>query len=122
MTIANYHLLPRHTSLTMASGVLNVELICSAQGPENARSLPAYHAFTGADNNERFSRIGKLTWFQKYLSASNTVVAAFTSLCNDDMLQEKDFTELSSVVCTAYCPCGIDIQDIPELKWYLGLG
>jgi len=38
-------------------------------GPERAKVLPAFHAFTGADNTGRFSRIGKATWLQVYTKA-----------------------------------------------------
>ena len=62
LVIAHYDLLLRNTSLTMATGVVEVQPIWTGLGSERAKALTAFPAFTGADNTGRFSRIGKATW------------------------------------------------------------
>ena len=64
LVTANYHLLLKKTSMSMASGVEDIEPLWQALGKERAMALSAFHAFTGADNTGRFSRIGKSTWLQ----------------------------------------------------------
>lgn len=118
LAIANYHLLPRHTSISMASSVVQIEPIWKALGEERAQALPAFHAFTGADNTGRFARLGKAKWFQCYLKADD-MVAAFATLCTDTELSEDLYTTLARFVCSAYCPNGVNISSIPELRWHL---
>ncbi len=119
LAIANYHLLPRHTSISMASSVIQIEPIWKALGEERAQALPAFHAFTGADNTGRFARLGKAKWFQCYLKADDDIVAAFATLCTDAELSEDLYTTLARFVCSAYCPKGVNISSIPELRWHL---
>ncbi|KAJ8024393.1 hypothetical protein HOLleu_34294 [Holothuria leucospilota] len=59
LAIANYHLLPGNTYLSMASSVIKFEPVCKALGEKRAQALPAFHAFTGADNTGWFARLGK---------------------------------------------------------------
>ena len=66
LAIANYDLMLKNTSISMASGVILIEPIWTAIAAERAKALPAFHAFTGAVNTGRFSRIGKATWLQVY--------------------------------------------------------
>lgn len=60
----------------MASGVVQIEPQWQALGKERAKALPAFHAFTGADNPGRFSCIGKANWQQVYLKAGEDIVKA----------------------------------------------
>ena len=57
--IANYDLMLQNTSISMVSRVLQIQQIWTAIGAERAKALPAFHAFTGADNTGTFSRTGK---------------------------------------------------------------
>lgn len=76
LAIANYELLLRNTSFSMVSGFVKVEPIWQALGAPRAKALPVFHAFTGANNVTRFSRIGKATWLQMYLKADDGIVTA----------------------------------------------
>jgi len=69
LAIANYDLMLKNTSISMASGVIRIEPIWTAIVAERAKALPAFHAFIGADNTGRFSRIGKASWLQVYMKA-----------------------------------------------------
>ena len=119
LVTANYDVLLKHTSVSMASGiVLQIEPVWKALGPERAKALPAFHAFSGADNTGRFSRVGKATWLQVFLKADDDIINAL------HMLEEAEVTEgmlstLAGFVCAAYAPKGITIRTIPELRWYL---
>ena len=62
LVVANYEILLKNTCVSMASGIVEVAPIWKSLGPDRAKALPAFHAFTGADNTGRFSRIGKSTW------------------------------------------------------------
>ena len=52
---------------------MRIEAIWRAIGAERTKALPAFqfHAFTGADDTERFSRIGKATWLHVSADAFN---------------------------------------------------
>ncbi|PIK38665.1 hypothetical protein BSL78_24487 [Apostichopus japonicus] len=91
----------------------------SSLGPERAKALPAFHAFLGADNTGRFSRIGKATWLQVYLKADGEVVKALQML--SDATEDTDdlLSTLATFVSAAYSPKGIQIASIPELRWHL---
>ena len=49
LAVANHHLLLRNTSVSMVSGVIDVELIARALGRQRANALSALHACSGAD-------------------------------------------------------------------------
>ena len=66
LAVANYHLLPGNTSLSMTSSVIRTEPIYKALGEKRAQALPAFHAFTGEDTTGRFAGLGKAKWLQKY--------------------------------------------------------
>jgi len=40
-------------------------------------------------------------------------------LMERDEVSEQQLTTLASFVCNAYCPKSIEINNIPELRWYL---
>ena len=56
---ANHHLLLRNTSVSMLSGVINVEPIARALGRQRANALPALRAFSGADTVGQFNQLDK---------------------------------------------------------------
>ena len=80
LVIANYDILLRNTSISMVSGVVEVNPIWAALGADRAKGLPAFHAFTVADNTGRFSRIGKTIWLNTYLKTDNDVINALKKL------------------------------------------
>ena len=49
LPVANHHLLPRNTSVSMVSGVIDVEPIARALGRQRENTLPALHIFPRAD-------------------------------------------------------------------------
>ncbi len=119
LVTANYDLMLKNTSISMASGVVQIEPLWRALGKARAKVLPAFHAFTGADNTERFSRIGKATWLQVYLKADEYIVKALQMLLDEADVTEGMLTALESFVCAAYSPKGINIKAIFQLRWHL---
>ena len=119
LIIANYDRLPKNTSISMASRVQQIEPLWIALGPDRAKALPGLHAFSGADNIGRFPRIGKPTWFKLFLEADDDVIAALCTLSDDADMSEDLLLTLAKFVCTAYCPKGIQLSSIPELRWHL---
>ena len=120
LIIATCDLLPKNTSISMVSGVQQIKPLWTALGPEKAKALPAFHALSGADNNGRFARIGKATWFKLFLESDDDVIRALCMLC-DDTDVTGDFLEstLARLVCAAYCPQGLQVSSIPDLRWHL---
>ena len=119
LVTANYNVFLKNTSFSMASGVVKIEPLWRALGPERAKALPAFHAFTGADNTGRFSRIGKATWLQAYLKADEAVINALQMLQDDVEVTEGMLSTLATFVCAAYAPKGIKIKTIPDMRWHL---
>lgn len=117
--IANYDLMLMNTSISMASGVMKIDRIRRAIGAERAKALPAFHAFTGADNTGRFSRIGKSTWLKVFMKADTDVISSFQMLSTEREVTDTMFATLASFVCVAYSPKGIYIKTISELRWHL---
>lgn len=102
----------------MTSGVVNIGPVWKALGSARAKALPAFHAFTGADNIGRFSCVGKANWFQAYLRTNEDVINAL------QMLGEAEVTDsllstLTGFVCAAYAPKSITTKTISELRWHL---
>ncbi len=119
LVIANYDRLPINTTISMASGVQEVRPIWKALGQEKAKALPGLHAFTGTDNTGRFCRIGKATWFKLFLAAEDDIIEALATLCEDVNVSEELQVTLAQFVCSAYCPKGIQLLNIPELRWHM---
>lgn len=119
LAIANYRKLCRSTAISMTSCTLEIEPIWRVLGPDKAAALPAFHAFTGADNVGRFSGIGKVKWFQQYMNADNDIISAFIHLTDNNGITEEIRNALAKFVCLMYRPKGIDITNIPELRWHL---
>jgi len=102
LVIANYDLMLKNTSISMASGVMRIDPIWRAIGPERAKAFPAFHAFTGADNTGRFSRIGKATWLQVYMKADRDVISSLQMLSTEAEVTQTMLANLASFVCAAY--------------------
>ena len=119
LVVANYEILLDNTCVSMASGVLEVKPIWNALGADRAKALPGFHAFTGADNIGRFSRIGKATWLSIYLKADDHAIKALQMLSHTKKVTEDLHSTLAKFVCTVYSPKGIKIDNIPGLRWHL---
>ncbi|KAJ4946949.1 hypothetical protein JOQ06_008992, partial [Pogonophryne albipinna] len=104
LVTANYDLLLKNTSISLASGVVQIEPLWRALGKERAKALSAFHAFTGADNTGRFSRIGKATWLQIYLKTDGDIINALQMLLDEAEVAEGMLSTLASFVCAAYSP------------------
>ena len=117
LVIANYDLMLKNTSISMASGA--IQPIWTAIRAEKAKALPAFHAFTGAGNTGRFSRIGKATWLQVYMKADGDVISALQMLSTEAEVTETMLATPARFVCADYSPKGIYIKTITELRWYL---
>ena len=61
LAIANYDLLPKNTTVSMASADLCIQAFWDVLGPDKAKALPALHAFSGSDTTGRFSQVAKPT-------------------------------------------------------------
>ena len=56
LAIANYDLLPKNTTVSMASADLCIQAFWDVLGPDKAKALPALHAFSGSDTTGKFPK------------------------------------------------------------------
>ena len=117
--MANYHPLLRNTYVSLASGIFRIKPIWTHSGPERAESLPAFHAFSGSDNTGCFSSIGKATWLKIYLKTDDTFLQALRLLSQTSQVTEELQSTLAKLVCIPYSSNGVQIDEIPELRWHL---
>ena len=103
----------------MVSGTVDIEPIWRALGKEKVQALPMFHAFTGADNIGKFSGIGKTQWFQEYMKADVDLPRSLMKLPLEGDLMQEVKAELTKFVCSRYCPKGVRITSLPDLRWYL---
>jgi len=110
----------KKTSISVLSGVQQIKPLWITLGPEKAKALPAFHAFSGADITGRFSQIGTASWFKLFLESDDDAIRALCML-RDDTDVTEDFLQLalSRFVCNAYCPKGLQISSILDLRWHL---
>ena len=104
LVLANYPCLVKDTFVSLASGVVEIQPIWENLCSQRVQAIPAFRAFSGADNNGKFARIGKATWFNLFLEATDEIFQAFHELCEDDEISDKTINALESFVCSAYCP------------------
>ena len=95
LAVAHYDKLCKKTSLSMVSGMEDIEPIWRALGKEKAQALPIFHAFTGADNVGKFLGIRKTKWFQQYMKADVDLPRALTKLPMDGDLTQEMKDELA---------------------------
>ena len=119
LVLANYDRLCRRTRVAMTSGLVEIEPIWKAIGRDKAKALPIFHAFTGTDNIGRFSRIGKKKWFEQYMKAESDIIEGLMKLPEESDLTQEVKDTLAKFICSVYCPQGIYITNIPELRWHL---
>ncbi|MEG7523860.1 MAG: hypothetical protein M3H12_12300 [Chromatiales bacterium] len=80
LIIANYDLLPKKTSISMALGILPIEPFWTGLGAKRGKALPAFHTFTSANNTGNLARMGTATWLEICLEASADVINALITL------------------------------------------
>ena len=118
--VANHHLLFRHTSVYMVSGVNDVEPIARALGRQKANALPALHSFSEADAVGKFNQLGRATWLKIVMKSGSDTIGDLEQLLIVNKTSAQQPARLASFVCDAYCPKCIEINSIPEeLRWYL---
>lgn len=53
------------------------------------------------------------------MKAGNDVICALGQLLEENEVNEQQLVTLCSFLCVAYCPKGVEINSIPEHRWYL---
>jgi hypothetical protein len=100
LVVANYEILLKNNCISVVSGTVEVKPIWTALGADRAKALQPFHAFTGADNTGRFSRIGKATWLHNYLKADHPIITALHMLSQADEVTDDLLSALATFVCT----------------------
>ena len=105
--------------MSMVSGVIDVEPIARALGRQMANALPALHAFSGADTVGKFNQLGKAAWLNIFMKSGSDTIGVLEQLLIVKETSAQHLAMLGLFVCDAYCPKGIEINNIPELRLYL---
>ena len=101
LVLANYPCLVKDTFVSIASGAVEIQPIWENLCSQRAQAIPAFRAFSSADNTGKF---GEAIWFKLFLEATDEIFQAFHELCEDDEINDKTINALESFVCSAYCP------------------
>ena len=80
LDVANHHLLLRNTSVSMVSGVIDVDPIARALARQRANALPALHAFSGAGTVGKCNQLGKSTWLKISMKPGSDIIGALEQL------------------------------------------
>jgi len=83
------------------------------------KRLKLYLYYTHSLERTKFSGISKTQWFQQYTKAEVDVPRAHIKLPMEGDLTQKVKDELTKFVCSKYCPKGVRITSIPDLRWHL---
>ena len=105
--------------MCMVSRVIDLEPIARALGRQRANALPALHAFPGADTVGKCNQLGKATWLKIFMQSGNDTIGALEQLLIVNETNAQHLAMLASFVCDAYYPKYIEINSIPEPRWYL---
>ena len=100
----------------MVSGSIHIQPIWRTLGRQKAQALPVFHAFTGMDNVGKFSGVSKTKWLHKYMKADVGLPRELLKLPVEGDLTQEVKDELEKFVCLMYCPKGINITNIPDLR------
>ena len=76
LAVANHHLLLRNISVSMVSGVIDVEPIVRALDRQRANALRALHAFSGADTVGKFNQLGNAMWLKLFMTSGSDTISA----------------------------------------------
>ena len=98
LAVANHHLLLRNTSVSMVSGVINVEHIARALGRQRANTLPALPAFSGADIVGKFNQLGKAKWLKIFMKSGSDTIGALGQLLIVNETSAQQLAILASCV------------------------
>ena len=58
-------------------------------------------------------------WLKIFMISGSGTIGAQEQLLTVNETSAQQLAMLASFVCGAYCPKGIEINGIPELRWYL---
>ena len=103
----------------MVPGVNDVEPIARPLGRQTANALPALHSFSGPDAVGKCNQLGRTTWLKIVMKSGSDTFGALEHLLIVNKTSAQQLARLASFVCDAYCPKCIEINSIPELRWYL---
>ena len=76
LAVANHHLLLRNTSVSMVSGVIDVEPIARALGRQRPNTLAPLHAFSGTDTVGKVNQQGTATWLKMFVTSGSDTIGA----------------------------------------------
>jgi len=83
------------------------------------KALPAFHVFSGVNNTGRITGVGKATCINIFIGAKDYIIEALRMPYDGTEVMEELQPNLARFVCAAYCPKGIKVRSIPELRWHL---
>lgn len=122
LSIRRYPQLCKETYFVTGTGQrrrkISLRPIYEALGPNKAAALPAFHAFSGADNTGSFSGKGKLTCWKAFNTFKDEVIQAFIKLGMREYPDEDTMKGLEEYVCKLY-DLKTSITSVSKLRWHL---
>ena len=119
LLLAHFSHLSPNVYMYMKSGKVCIKDIHAAIGPGKAKALLGFHTFTGCDTTGRFAGKSKITWLRHFLNMDQATIEAFYALGSEEELSGETEAALQSFVCKGYCPAGVSITSLKDLRWYL---
>lgn len=120
LALRRYPDLCQDTSFVTGTGqnhrVIPLRPIVEALGSKRTAALPAFHAFSGADNTGSFAGKAKLSCWKAFAEAQDNVLSALESLGTCDRPADETFTSLEKFVCQIYLP-NTPISQLKDLRW-----
>ena len=95
-----------------------LEPIVQALGEAKTAALPAFHAFSGADNTGCFSGYGKPLCWKAFISLEEEVIWEMPKLGTMLTLQGETIEAFEKFLCKLYAP-STTLDTVKELSWLL---
>jgi len=118
LAVAHYDKLCRNTAILMVSGILEIGPIWRALGRERQQHyMYSTHSQVQTMMGD-FLDLAKQS-FQQYMKVDREVISALIKLTEEGDVTQDVKDALAKFVCLMYCPKGIHISCIPDLRWHL---
>ena len=123
LALRRYSCLCKNTSFVIGTGrnhrEIKLQPIVRALGPEKVAALPAFHAFSGADNTGCFAGKGKSSCWRAFMEADREIINALSGLGGASAIPSDDImASIEKFVCQLYLP-KTEMCSVKELRWWL---
>ena len=97
---------------------IKVGYICSAFGPTKAAALPGLHALNGCDNSGCFAVKAKVSFWNIFCQANNSMISALGALGTSSGLSDENCAALEAFICRVYITQA-SISKVSQRRWWM---